>query len=121
MGIASLAEERWSKKISEWNPGLDSSVKTSRPVERPRIRWEDEINEFFKSEESEKSKGNDLKHIDTWIRQAEKQKEWKIKEEEFSKKQQQQKIQGSMSLKSLPSRSTLHYRPAPPPSPTDLS
>ena len=36
MRTASLPDARWSKKISEWNPGLDSSVKTSRPVGRPK-------------------------------------------------------------------------------------
>ena len=61
MRTASLPEERWPKQISEWNPGLDSSVKTSMPVERPRKRWEDEINEFLKTEESEETKVSDLK------------------------------------------------------------
>ena len=36
MRIASLPEERWSRKAAEWNPGLDSCIKTNRPVERPR-------------------------------------------------------------------------------------
>ena len=61
MRTASLPEERWSRKISEWNPGLDNCIKTKRPVGRPRKRWEDEINEFMKTEATEESKGNDLK------------------------------------------------------------
>ena len=32
MRTASLLEERWSRKISEW----DSGVKTNRPVGRPK-------------------------------------------------------------------------------------
>ena len=40
-------------------------AKTNRPMERPRKRWEDEINEFSKTEESEESEGNDMKNNDT--------------------------------------------------------
>ena len=61
MRTASLPEERWSKKVIEWNPGLDSYIKTNRLVGRAGKRWEDEINEFLITEESEESKGNHLK------------------------------------------------------------
>ena len=73
--------------------------KQAGQLEDQKKRWEDEINEFLKIEESEESKGNDLKNNNTLIRQAKKQKEWNMKEEAFSKKeeQQQQKIQGPMS------------------------
>ena len=64
--IATLSEERWSKNITEWNLGLDRNIKTSRSVGRPRKRWEDDISEFLKPEESEESKGNDLKNFGTW-------------------------------------------------------
>ena len=67
MRNASLPEERWSRKAVAWNPGLISTVKTNRPVGRPRKRWEDEINEFLRCKESEESRGNDLKNDDTWI------------------------------------------------------
>ena len=51
-----------------------------------RKRWEDEINEFIKTEETEESKGNDQKkNNDTWLQQAKQSKEWKAKEEEFAK------------------------------------
>ena len=70
MRIASLPEERWSRNTAEWNPGLDNCIKTNRPVDRPRKRWEDEINEFIKTEEIDKSQGNDLKNNDTWLQQA---------------------------------------------------
>ena len=60
MRTASLLEERWSRKISELNPGLNGGVKTNRPVERPRKRWENEINDFVKEEDTEETKGNDL-------------------------------------------------------------
>ena len=69
---ASHPKERWSNTIKEWNPGLDKSIKTNRPVSRRRHRWEDAINEFLTPEESEESRGNDLKNNDAWIRQAKK-------------------------------------------------
>ena len=78
---------------------LTAMSKQAGQLEDQKKRWEDEINEFLKTEESEESKGNDLKNNDTLIRQAKKQKEWNLKEEAFSKKekQHQQKIQGPMS------------------------
>ena len=59
MRIAS--QERWTSKIIEWNPGLDIKIRTNRSVGKPRNRWEDDINEFLKPEETEEAKGNDLK------------------------------------------------------------
>ena len=38
-----------------------TTASKQRPVGRPRKRWEDEINEFMKTEETEESKGNNLK------------------------------------------------------------
>ena len=49
------------ENITEWNPGLDSSIK-------PNGRGEDKINESLKQEESEESKGNDQKNNDPKIR-----------------------------------------------------
>ena len=110
---ASLPEERWSRKISEWNPGLDSGVKTNRPVGRPKKRWEDEINDFVKEEETEETKGNDQKNNDTWIHQAKKLEEWKKKEEEFAKQNSQRKaaaarVLGFDEFKQFEEKSTLH-------------
>ena len=34
---------------------------------RPRKRWEDDIKQFLKPEETEEAKGNDLKNNDTWM------------------------------------------------------
>ena len=50
--IVSLPEERWTKKIFDWHPGLDTSIKTRRQVGRPKRRWEDDLNEFVKMEET---------------------------------------------------------------------
>ena len=62
MRIASLPQERWTSKITEWNPGLDNKIKTNRSVGRPRKRWEDEINEQLRQEETAEAKGSDLKN-----------------------------------------------------------
>ena len=44
---------------------------------RPRKRWEDDVNQFLKPEETEETKGNDLKNNDTWKREAKDQISWK--------------------------------------------
>ena len=59
MRIPSLPEDRWSSKITEWNPALDCTIKTHRLVGRPRKRWEDEINENLSPEESEETRGSE--------------------------------------------------------------
>ena len=46
--LATSPSERWLKKAAEWNPGLSSRYKTNRAIGRPRKRWEDDINDFFK-------------------------------------------------------------------------
>ena len=50
--IASLPRERWIVKAAEWNPELSSKNRTIA-IGRPRRRWEDDSNEFFKLEENE--------------------------------------------------------------------
>ena len=35
------------KKAAKWNPGLSTKHQANRPVENPKTRWEDEINDFF--------------------------------------------------------------------------
>ena len=67
MRIASLPKERWVRKAAEWNPGFSTKTKTCGAVGRPKRRWEDEINDFLKPEETEATKGNDKKNDDTWI------------------------------------------------------
>ena len=46
---------------AEWNPGLSTKHQTNRTVGRPKERWEDEINDFLKPEETEETKGNEIK------------------------------------------------------------
>ena len=56
--IATSPSERWLKKAAEWNPDLSSRYRTKRAIGRPRKRWEDDINEFFKQEFEETEKPN---------------------------------------------------------------
>ena len=60
-------DERWVVKAAEWNPELGTKYQTNRAVGRPKKRWEDEINEFLKPEETEATTGNDMKNHNTWI------------------------------------------------------
>ena len=53
MRIASLPEERWAMKAAGWNPELSTKYKTYRAVGRPKNRWENEINDFFRPERTE--------------------------------------------------------------------
>ena len=73
MRIASLPDERWAKKAEKWNPGFSTKHHTNRPVGRPKKRWEDEINDFLKPEETEETKGNEIKN-DTWVKVAKSRK-----------------------------------------------
>ena len=61
MRIASLTKERWVRKAAEWNPGLSTHIKKCRAVGRKKKRWEDEVNDFLKPEESEATKSSDVK------------------------------------------------------------
>ena len=48
--IATSPSERWFMNAAERNPELSSKYGTDRAILRPRKRWEDDINEFFKLE-----------------------------------------------------------------------
>ena len=51
---------------------------------RLRKRWEDEVNDFFKPEETQATNGSDLKNNHTWIEVAKQGDKWKEKEDEFA-------------------------------------
>ena len=67
--IASLPNERWMVKAAEWNPELSSRYKTYGAIERPRRRWEDDINEFLKLEEDETENSTESENK-SWIKAA---------------------------------------------------
>ena len=73
MRITSHPETRSTKNIKmESRPQHWMQSKHS-----PRNRWEDDINQFFKLEETDETQGNDLKNNDTWTWVAKDQKRWK--------------------------------------------
>ena len=59
---------------------MQSSGKTDK-------RWEDDINQFLKPEETEETKGTELKNNGTWVWAAQDQKRWKGMERECIKQQ----------------------------------
>ena len=83
MRIASLPETRWTKKAARWNPALSVGTKAYRAVGRPK-RWEDEVNQFLKPEETDETKGNGIKNNDTWIWVAKDQEKGKHMEDDFA-------------------------------------
>ena len=81
MRLASLPDERWAKRAAEWNPGLSIKHQIYRPVGRPKKRWEDEINDFLKPEETEETKGNEVfKNNGTMLKVAKNRERWKAME-----------------------------------------
>ena len=56
--IATSPSDRWLRKAVDWKPELSSRYGTNRAIGRPRKRWEDDINEFFKQEFEDTKKPN---------------------------------------------------------------
>ena len=83
--ITTLPEKRWSRRVFNWHPGLDNNIKARRQVGRPKRRWEDDLNEFMKTEEEQDGERNDLKNNNSWMKGVEDYKKWKENEETFSK------------------------------------
>ena len=64
------SQERWIRRVAEWNPSLLISTRIKRKARRPAKRWEDDLNEFVKDEDTEGTQSNDLKNNDTWLAAA---------------------------------------------------
>ena len=47
--IINLPQKRWNKRVFDWQPGVDPTLRTKRSVGRPKRRWEDDLNEFTKT------------------------------------------------------------------------
>ena len=73
------------KKSEKRNLGLCIETKTSRRVGRPKKSWEDDINQVAKPDDSEATRGSDLKNNDTWLKAAEDQNRWKDIEKDYIK------------------------------------
>ena len=83
--IITLHRKRWNKRVFEWQPGLDPSLHPKRSVGRPKRRWEDDLNEFTRTEEDQEKAQYELKNNNSWMKEIEDYKEWKNDEENFSK------------------------------------
>ena len=51
------------QKAATWNPGVSIGCRATRAVGRPRKRWEDDINQFLKLEETQE-KCEEQRHMD---------------------------------------------------------
>ena len=85
LGIATQSPDRWSRKAAEWNLGLNISTRSQRRVGRSGKRWEDDLNEFVKYEETQTTQSNDLKNNNTCLTVATKIHEWEKKEKQYTK------------------------------------
>ena len=83
--IATFPSERWLKKAAEWNPELSSRYRTNRAIGRPRKRWEDDVNEFFKQEyeENENPIESSNQTNKTWINIGKDRVKWTLLEEAY--------------------------------------
>ena len=78
MRIAALPAERWSRTAAEWNPDFSTkNTKPTEPWEDQEKRWEDEINEFLRTERIEEETNNDERNHDESIKTEKDQKSWK--------------------------------------------
>ena len=77
-------EERWVVKAAGWNSEFSMQYKTYRAMGRPRKRWEDEINDFLRSERTEDVMDNIERNNNEWIKTAKDQKGWMKMENKFA-------------------------------------
>ena len=66
--IDSLPEQRWTKRVFDWHLGLNTSNRTRRQFGRPKRRWEDDLNEFMKTEEGQEKAKYDFMNNNSWMR-----------------------------------------------------
>ena len=64
---------------------LKNGTQCSALKQKQAEQWEDDINQCLKPEETEETKGNDLKNNDTWIKAAKDRKRWKVLENQYAK------------------------------------
>ena len=83
--IITLPEKRWNRRVFNWHPGLDNNIKARRQVGRPKRRWEDDLNEYMKTEEGHEEDRYDLRNNNSWMNEIEDYQKWKENEEKFSK------------------------------------
>ena len=79
--IVTLPQKRWNKRVFEWQTGLDTTLRTKRSLGRPKRRWEDDLNEFTKTEENHEKAQYDLKNNNSWMDEIQDYQKWKENEE----------------------------------------
>ena len=82
--IITLPQKRWNERVFEWQPGLDPTLCNKRSVGRPKRRWEDDLNEFTKTEEGHEKAQYDLQNNNSWMNEIQDYHKWKENEEKFS-------------------------------------
>ena len=74
-----------TKECSNGNLDLDPALRTKRSVGRPKRRWEDDLNEFTKTEDGQDKAQYELKNNNSWMNEIKDYQKWKENEERFSK------------------------------------
>ena len=73
-------KDGFKKKAAEWNPDLSSRYRTNRAIGRPRKRWEDDINDFFKKvleeKENEEPIERRIQNNNNWMNIAKDGRKW---------------------------------------------
>ena len=72
--IASQPKDRWSRLACTWKPDLDNRRRAYRQVDRPRKRWDDEIQQFLQSAQPQPTH---------WLDAATDSELWKLLETKF--------------------------------------
>ena len=71
-----------SSRMESWPQHQNHDMQSSRKTKKKR--WEDEINDFLRPEETEATKGSDRKNNDTRVWVAKQKDKWNEKEDEFA-------------------------------------
>ena len=74
-----------TKECSNGNLDLTQLFVPKRSVGRPKRRWEDDLNEFTKTEEEQDKELYELKNNNNWMNEIKDYQKWKENEERFSK------------------------------------
>ena len=72
------------ERVFECQPGLDPTLRTKRSVGRPKRRWEDDLNEFTKTEEGHDKAQYEFRNNNSWMNEIKDYRKWKENEEWFS-------------------------------------
>ena len=77
--------------MSDGQRKQQNGTQVSAPSTRQIDQWEDQkrdgkmiVNDFLKPEETEETKGNEIKNNDTWIKVATNRERWKAMESEYA-------------------------------------